>query len=452
MDRELHRPVSESVRGPSPGGGPRARSLREAAAVIFALAAILPILLFVYLLQHANVLQRSDVQAGLFLALVVAAGGFLMFRRIVDHIVRFARGFQPPGPDRVVGSVRETPLAPVPGLGRLAEIDQAAEAFYQMLGDLRGATQRLEDLAFKLGALNETVELAARIPVIQDLLGPVLQKTMLAVRATVASIMLVDKEGQTLRLAASRGIPDEIASRAEVRIGEGIAGRVVELGETVLVDDVETDPRFNQPSAPPYGSGSFICMPIRAGERVIGVINMARKKNSADAGAACAEPFSAIDLQFLNALMTYIGYAVDNARLLEEAQQSARRLQAVVDDLRTTQAQLVRAETLRAVGQLSSRMARHLNNLFRVIRGRAGSLLETVEDATIRPSLEAIQEAARDGAEVARRVHRFSRLQPAVETGAADLNRLALDVAELMRERVPHPHPDPLPPRGEIAP
>ena len=126
MDRELHRPVSESVRGPSPGGGPRARSLREAAAVIFALAAILPILLFVYLLQHANVLQRSDVQAGLFLALVVAAGGFLMFRRIVDHIVRFARGFQPPGSDRAVGTVRETPLAPVPGLGRLAEIDQAA--------------------------------------------------------------------------------------------------------------------------------------------------------------------------------------------------------------------------------------------------------------------------------------------------------------------------------------
>src|SRR5439155_9660465 len=314
MDRELHRPVSESVRGPSPGGGPRARSLREAAAVIFALAAILPILLFVYLLQHANVLQRSDVQAGLFLALVVAAGGFLMFRRIVDHIVRFARGFQPPGADRAVGTVRETPLAPVPGLGRLAEIDQAAEAFYQMLGDLRGATQRLEDLVFKLGALNETVELAARIPVIQDLLGPVLQKTMLAVRATVASIMLVDKEGQALRLAASRGIPDEIASRAEVRIGEGIAGRVVELGETVLVDDVETDPRFNQPSAPPYGSGSFICMPIRAGERVIGVINIARKKNSGDAGAACAEPFSAIDLQFLNALMTYIGYAVAHAR------------------------------------------------------------------------------------------------------------------------------------------
>ena len=452
MDRELQRPVSESVRGPSPGGGPRARSLREAAAVIFALAAILPILLFVYLLQHANVLQRGDVQAGLFLALVVAVGGFLIFRRIVDHIVRFARGFQPPGADRTLGTVRGTPLAPVPGLGRLAEIDQAAEAFYQMLGDLRGATQRLEDLVFKLGALNETVELAARIPVIQDLLGPVLQKTMLAVRATVASIMLVDKEGQALRLAASRGIQDEIASRAEVRIGEGIAGRVVELGEAVLVDDVETDPRFNQPNASPYGSGSFICMPIRAGERVIGVINMARKKNSADAGAACAEPFSAIDLQFLNALMTYIGYAVDNARLLEEAQQSARRLQAVVDDLRTTQAQLVRAETLRAVGQLSSRMARHLNNVFRVIRGRAGSLLETVEDATIRPSLQAIQEAARDGAEVARRVQRFSRLQPAVETGAVDLNRLALDVAELVRERVPHSHPDPLPPRGESAP
>ena len=41
---------------------------------------ILPILLFVYLLQQVNVLQRGDVQAGLFLALVVAVGGFRMYQ------------------------------------------------------------------------------------------------------------------------------------------------------------------------------------------------------------------------------------------------------------------------------------------------------------------------------------------------------------------------------------
>jgi GAF domain-containing protein len=89
---------------------------------------------------------------------------------------------------------------------------------------------------------------------------------------------------------------------------------------------------------PRVGRGAFICLPIRAGDRTIGVISMVKRAD------APLQPFSAIDLQFLNTLMTYIGYAVDNARLLDEARESARRLQTVVDDLKATQEQLVRGE------------------------------------------------------------------------------------------------------------
>jgi len=132
---------------------------------------------------------------------------------------------------------------------------------------------------------------------------------------------------------------------------------------------------------PRIGSASFLCLPIGAGDRVIGVINMAKRKGG---GEAHPQPFSAIDLQFLNTLMTSIGYAVDNARLLDEAQESARRLQTVVDDLKATQEQLVRGETLRAIGQPASGMAHHLNNLFAVILGRTELLLGTTTEA---PSL-----------------------------------------------------------------
>jgi len=358
--------------------------------------------------------------------------GFLVFRRMLGHIARLAEGFQAPRRSGLAAEAGDARLAPVPGLGQVTEIGQVKDAFYQMLKDLRESTQRLEDLVFKLGTLNETVELATRIPRIQDLLGQVLQTTMRAVRATIGSIMIVDKEGRTLRLAASRGIPDDVPLDAEVNLGEGIAGTVAALGEPALVDDIETDPRFSKPNLPRYGSGSFICMPIRAGDRVIGVINMAKGK---EAGGARPQPFSPIDLQFLNALMTYIGYAADNARLLEEAQQSAEQLQSVVEDLKTTQEQLVRGETLRAMGQLSSGMAHHLNNLFAVILGRTGLLLRGVEGAATRRSLEIIQRAAQDGADVARRVQRLSRLQPAAEPVAVDLNRLAVEVVERTRPR-----------------
>ena len=132
----------------------------------------------------------------------------------------------------------------MPALGHISEIGQLAGAFQQMLEDLRSSTQRLEDLVFKLGTLNELVEMSTRIPQIQELLSSVLQSTMRAVHANIGSIMLLDQERQTLRIAASRGLSNEAPEKAEVRLGEGIAGKVAELGDIVIVEDMEKDARF----------------------------------------------------------------------------------------------------------------------------------------------------------------------------------------------------------------
>jgi signal transduction histidine kinase len=412
-------------------------SLREAASVVFALVALLPILLFVYLLSRHELLHSTEAQLGLLAAVAVSILGFLVFRKMVDQIAQLAQGFLAPNEVKADTLRRADRVATtaVPGLGEVTEIGQVRDAFYHMLDDLRGSTQRLEDLVFKLGTLNEMVELAARIPRIQDLLGLVLQSTMRAVRATVGSIMILDRDRTVLKLAASRGIPDDVIPAVEVKVGEGVAGKVVEMGEPVLVDDIASDPRFNKANDPQYGNGSFICMPIRVGDRVIGVINMAKKRDGAISDALRPPPFSSTDLQFLNALMTYIGYAVDNSRLLEEAQSSASQLQNVVDDLKSTQGQLVRGETLRAMGQLSSGMAHHLNNLFAVILGRVELLMGKVQETGVRRSLEIIQRTAQDGAEVVRRVQRFSRVQPVSDAVAVDLNQLVQEVVELTRPR-----------------
>jgi signal transduction histidine kinase len=389
----------------------------------------------VYLLSRHELMRSGEAQIGLAAAVAVSILGFLVFRRMMDQISALAQGFIAPTEAKAETLRRVERASAVPGLGEVTEIGQVRDAFYHMLDDLRGSTQRLEDLVFKLGTLNEMVELAARIPRIQDLLGLVLQSTMRAVRATVGSIMILDRERTVLKLAASRGIPDDVIPQIEVKVGEGVAGKVVEMGEPVLVDDIATDPRFNRTNNPQYGNGSFICMPIRVGDRVIGVINMAKRRDGALADTLRLPPFGSTDLQFLNALMTYIGYAVDNSRLLEEAQSSATQLQGVVDDLKSTQAQLVRGETLRAMGQLSSGMAHHLNNLFAVILGRVELLMGKVQEQSVRRSLEIIQRTAQDGAEVVRRVQRFSRVQPVSDAVAVDLNQLVHEVVELTRPR-----------------
>jgi len=410
----------------------KAMSLREAAAVIFVLVAVLPLMLFVAFLSVSDLITKTEAQFAAFMAVIIACLGFVVFRRLVDQIARLAREVNLP-------ILADEPLPDatqpgrVPALGQVAEIGQLAGAFHQMLEDLRASTQRLEDLVFKLGTLNEVVELSARIPKIQDLLASVLQSTMRAVRANIGSIMLLNQEELTLRIAASRGLPEGLQDEAEIRVGEGIAGKVAQVGEPIIVDDIETDPRFAKLNDPRYGTGSFMCMPVRVGDRVIGVLNLAKKEDQS--GGSVIRAFTPTDLQFLNALMTYIGYAVDNARLLDEAQDAARKLQSVVDDLKATQAQLVRGETLSAIGKLASGMAHHLNNLFAVILGRLETLLVKVPDQEARRYLEIVQRAAQDGAEVVRRVQRFSRVQPVSRTVPVDLNQLAQEVLELTRPR-----------------
>ena len=307
---------------------------------------------------------------------------------------------------------------------------QMGEAFGQMLDDLRGSTERLEDLVFKLSTLNEVVELAARVPRLDDLLALVLERTMRTVRAGIGSIMLLDHERQILRVVAARGLPDGVVGSAEVRVGEGIAGKVAQRGEPVLVADIAADPRFGKPNQPKYGSGAFMCLPVRVEDRIIGVFNLAKS-----ATAAPSPAFSPTDLQFLNTLMTHIAYAIDNARLLQEARLSATRLRSAMEDLRSTQTRAVEGETLRAMGQMASGMAHHVNNLLAVISGRTQLLLTRNPQLETRRPLEIIQQATFDAAEVVRRVLSFAALHQAPAAAPVDLNELVREVVELTRPR-----------------
>jgi signal transduction histidine kinase len=203
---------------------------------------------------------------------------------------------------------------------------------------------------------------------------------------------------------------------------------VVQLGEAVLVEDIEKDPRFRRASDPKYGGGSFICMPLRVGDRIVGVVNLARKESAP--GVPSLQSFTATDLQFLNALMTYTAYAVDNARRFEEARAAAQRLEEVVEDqkLRLTlaQQQMLQAAKLSALGELVAGVAHELNNPLTVLLGTA-EMIEAGAPPRVQEHVRLMRDAINSAQYVVHGLLTFGRQMP--------LEKKPVDLAELI-ERV----------------
>jgi len=97
--------------------------------------------------------------------------------------------------------------------------------------------------------------------------------------ADIGSIMFLDDEHKYLTIKASRGLSDEIISDTKVKLGDGLSGMAAKEGKSILIDKDTADSRIKAQLNRPNLSTSMI-LPIRAGERVMGVMNLGALKNS----------------------------------------------------------------------------------------------------------------------------------------------------------------------------
>ncbi|MBI3076593.1 MAG: GAF domain-containing protein [Deltaproteobacteria bacterium] len=372
--------------------------MRARALIIFAISSILPLLLFLYLLDRYDLVASWEAQLLIGLALGVALVGFLVFRQVVSQICALADRFS-----RLERGESVEPAAEA-GPQEISEIARILDAFNRVLAELKANTRELENLIFKLSTLSELTEIASRIPDIQQVLQIVLQRTMGTVNATIGSIMLLEEDGETLRVTAAQGLDEALVGQATTRIGEGISGKVLQEGVPVLVDDVARDPRFAKENNPRYENGSFICMPLQVKDRKIGVINLAKKGNLSS--------FSEMDLKFLTTLLNHIGFAVENARLLKEAREAARKLQKAVhqktSELTQAQQQILQSEKLSALGELVAGVAHEINNPLAVVIGYSQLLMGTQTEEKARRNLSKIAEEAQRASRIVQHLLPFA--------------------------------------------
>ena len=76
--------------------------LRRAAAIIFALVAVLPMLAVLPVVHTAGLMASPWAQVALLLAVGLAVIGFFVLRRLTDQVARLAEGFANPTPSTAV--------------------------------------------------------------------------------------------------------------------------------------------------------------------------------------------------------------------------------------------------------------------------------------------------------------------------------------------------------------
>jgi PAS domain S-box-containing protein len=121
---------------------------------------------------------------------------------------------------------------------------------------------------------------------------------------------------------------------------------------------------------------------------------------------------------------------------LAEQTRLSGELQASLSSLQSTQDQMVRAQRLRALGEMASGVAHDFNNSLTTILGMIEWLLHTSPpDLAIRSDLDTIRTAAVDAAAIVRRLQLFGRSTPDAEAEQVDLAEMAQLVVNLARPR-----------------
>ena len=251
----------------------------------------------------------------------------------------------------------------------------------------------------------------------------------------LAGVMLVNDSEESPILGIGGSQADVVRREIEhvdFLVREGITGRVFNTGENILVNDTARDTLYQ--SLRGWNAGSVICVALKDGDRVLGIIDVESSQQNA---------FSGNDLIAMESLAGVLAAVVSSADQYERQLETVLQLRGAQLELKARmQAQqeaerrLLQAAKLAAVGEMAAGIAHELNNPLTTVTGFTELILdETSSDAPHRADIELILKEARRARDVVRRLLDFAR-QGERTRSKTDINEIIEDVLMLTRHLI----------------
>jgi GAF domain-containing protein len=191
----------------------------------------------------------------------------------------------------------------------MTEVDELRRSLEERDAEIAELQRRLQAEVSALARLVEITGLLNSTLRLEELLALVMRSAAELLEGEAASLLLVDEESGDLIFEVATREGDERIAGTSVPAGQGIAGWVVEHGESAVVASPGEDPRFygGIDEASDFETRNLIAIPLKVKDRVIGVVEVINKREG--------QAFDDKDLDIALALTNQAAIAIDNARL-----------------------------------------------------------------------------------------------------------------------------------------
>lgn len=205
-------------------------------------------------------------------------------------------------------------------LDALSQIQGLESEISRVVREMQEKVQQLEYLTEFSSLLNSSLD-----P--ETVREKALEATCKLLRCQTASLYLVDRAKAELYWETALGdVGKELKNSVRLPIDDrSIAGYVAMSGESLIINDVANDPRhFKKAAKGSFVSQTMICVPLKAKEQVIGVLQAINKLPSAPLKPSrhAWPDFYEGDKRLLETLSHQVAIAVENSRLYTEIKQN----------------------------------------------------------------------------------------------------------------------------------
>ena len=159
--------------------------------------------------------------------------------------------------------------------------------------------------------LRDVGRLLTRSHDLEETLANVVRLVARWMHASACSIYLLEEDGETLMLRATRGLNPEAVGKVSIRVGQGIAGRALEQRATIAVPDVRLEPRvYAVRLSGEQRFRSLVAVPLLVRGEPVGVLT---------ARTTRVRVFPRAQLELLEMIAAQVGSIVLSASLLDRA-------------------------------------------------------------------------------------------------------------------------------------